>query len=54
VYYGLKTIGVRKIVFWLKPSSASIIRPINGTAMNGKLIDLPFIAVGFNQRIASK
>ncbi|MBB6109802.1 hypothetical protein SAMN05421821_105220 [Mucilaginibacter lappiensis] len=22
--------------------------------MNGKLIDLPFIAVGFNQRITSK
>ena len=26
--------GVRKIVFGLKPGNFSVIRPINGTAMN--------------------
>jgi hypothetical protein len=39
--------------FRLKPANYSIIRPINGTAMNRKRIDLPFIAVGFTQRFSN-
>ncbi|MBB6130047.1 hypothetical protein HDF22_004184 [Mucilaginibacter lappiensis] len=41
-----------RLLFGLKPLNASNVRPIYGTAMNEKLIDLFFIAVGFNQRIA--
>jgi hypothetical protein len=47
----LQPTGVGKTVFGLKPGNTAIIRPINGTAMNRRRIHLPFIAVGFNQRI---
>jgi hypothetical protein len=42
-----------KLLFRLKPANVSIIRPINGTVMNIRQVevDLSFIAVGFNQRI---
>ena len=50
----VRTQAMVEIVFWLKPVKVSIIRPINGTAMNRKASDLFFIAVGFNQRIQMK
>ena len=48
--YPFVVTGVGKIVLGLKPVNTTIIRPINGTAMNKKQLVLSFIAVGFNQR----